>query len=243
MATPISKHIAVCRKGKLMFKQLKIKRALKGRKLNYVNAEKIANDLGYSIVFFNTPLGDIELERYNLLHRKSTHKAFTHSKTAKIIFLNSELSPDDRLYLLLHEIGHIVLGHVGDGRLMTRNQVLIEMEADKFAYSIIKGDKNKTPLILLISSIVLAIAIIFGVVYTNREDTSSEWNDYDEVFEDEYTVDNETSGTEEDTVYLTPSGEKYHRKTCTFIKKASRVKEMTRKRAELGHDPCSVCNP
>ena len=103
--------------------------------VSYVNLEKYIGDW-YNIVFFNTSLGDIEIERYNLQHKMNL-KAFTYSKTAKIIFIDGTLHSDDRLYLLLHEIGHIALGHIGDGRLMTRNQILIEFEADAFAYEVL----------------------------------------------------------------------------------------------------------
>ena len=44
----------------------KIKKALKGDKLQLENVRKILYELGYSVIFFNTYSGDLEIERYNL---------------------------------------------------------------------------------------------------------------------------------------------------------------------------------
>lgn len=103
--------------------------------ISYANLEQYIGDW-YSIVFFNTAYGDAEIERYNL-QSETELKAFTYSQSAKIIFIDGTLHSDDRMYLLLHEIGHITLGHIGDGMLITRNKILIEFEADAFAYEVL----------------------------------------------------------------------------------------------------------
>lgn len=212
----------------------KIIKALKGKNLTYVNAEKAANDLGYSIVFFNTPLGDMEIERYKLEHKKSL-KAFTYSNAAKIIFIDGTLHSDDRLYLLLHEIGHIALGHIGDGKLMTRNQILIEFEADNFAYTVIRGEK-KIAVYILISAIVLSISIIFSSIRItdNREYVSANAEKHESVIHQ--------LETEVDMVYITPSGTKFHRKDCMYTKDKT-LTELPRSKASTQYAPCKVCKP
>lgn len=54
----------------------------------------------------------------------------------------------------------------------------------------------------------------------------------------------ETSASEpqEATVYITPSGEKYHRSGCQYIEDKSNLTELSESRAaELGYEPCKVC--
>lgn len=119
----------------------KLVRKLKGN-ISYPTLERYI-EKQYKIVFYNTEAGDAEIERYGLEH-KTTLKAFTLSASAKIIFIDGSLHTEDRLYVLLHEIGHIVLGHIGDGRLMTRHQLLTEYEADSFAYEVLIRSRRCT---------------------------------------------------------------------------------------------------
>ncbi len=119
-------------------KAMKICRALRGKRLTVQNIEKELDKLGYSVVYFNNAAGDCEIERYELAEQKETLKAFTYRCFARIVFINGKLPPDDRLYLLLHELGHICLGHLGSNDLMNRNKILLDIEADSFAYKIIR---------------------------------------------------------------------------------------------------------
>lgn len=210
----------------------KIKRALKGKKLTFVNVEKVLNKLGYSVVLFNTPTGDIEIERYDLEKQKDTLKAFTYSKTAHIVFVDGALHSDDRLYLLLHELGHIILGHVGDGKLVTRNQILIDIEADNFAHSIIYGNKS-TSWMVLVSSIILSGAIIYSTYLINAVQANVSTYTENSLQQPE---------TVSDMVYVTPSGEKFHRKDC-FYAKNKELMELSRNEALKRYFPCAVCNP
>lgn len=51
------------------------------------------------------------------------------------------------------------------------------------------------------------------------------------------------SVVQEATVYVTPSGKKYHRSTCQYVKGRD-TKSMSESIAiEAGFEPCSVCNP
>ena len=44
-------------------------------------------------------------------------------------------------------------------------------------------------------------------------------------------------------VYVTPSGEKYHRASCIFIKRSKRKSAVSLEVARQKHTPCSICNP
>lgn len=227
----------------------KIKKALMGKNLTFVNVEKELNNLGYIVVLFNTPKGDEEIARYKLEYKKQTLKAFTYTKTVHIVFIDGSLHADDRLYLALHELGHIVLGHVGDGKLVTRNSVLIDIEADNFAYSIIKGNQKTT--YTYVASAIIIIALMFTMHQNNAKTPTF-------VYESPQLSDTETisasaqpetvplTETELETVsnivYVTPSGTKFHKQDCRYIKN-KKVTEYSRDEALHKYAPCSVCEP
>lgn len=44
-------------------------------------------------------------------------------------------------------------------------------------------------------------------------------------------------------VYVTPTGKKYHRPTCKYVKNNSNAHPISLKQARASYDPCKVCNP
>ena len=127
-------------------------KAVKGE-INYVSAGRFAcNELKYTIILFNTPNGDIEISRYNLHEKAEKNKAFTYCSAAHLIFIDNKSSGEDKLYLLLHEIGHILLKHVGNGDSHEQNKILLDIEADAFVYTVLnyQNKNNITPLIVAI---------------------------------------------------------------------------------------------
>ena len=218
-----------------------IQKILRKNKLTFTNVERVINKLGYSVVFFKTHNGDYEIQRYNLAKQADALKSFTYAKTAHIVFINNELPADDKLYLLLHELGHIILGHVGDGKLNTRNSILIDIEADNFAYSIIYPQK-RTALYNIIASFILSASIIFGAYYVGNQSKPEtvpvvSIQDYAQL---EAT---QSHSPQSDSVYVTSSGKKFHRADCRYVKNKTNVTELERDTAESIYEPCSVCNP
>lgn len=216
----------------------KIKKALKGDKLNFVNVEKILSDYGYSVVLFNTIPGDMEIERYNLQKKALETKAFTLHQSARIVFIDGTLHADDRLYLALHELGHIHLKHIGDGKLFHRNKILIDMEADNFAYTIIKGEKKTTP--FLIIAIILAALVSLFAIQSNNAPVSVPASAVPYEQKNAQTEIQETAQT--DMVYITPSGSKFHRSGCRYTKNKT-LTELSRSDASKRYAPCLVCKP
>ena len=219
----------------------KIKKILKQNKLTFVNVEKVLNKLGYSVVFFDTPDGDKEIERYELAKEAKKLKSFTYAKTAHIVFINDVLHSDDKLYLALHELGHIILGHVGDGKLTTRNSILVDIEADNFAYSIIYPSK-RTALYNLIAAAILSVSIAFSTCYVcayNNHPQGQLVSTQSFV----YTDAPQTDIPQSDAVYVTSSGKKFHRADCMYVKNKNNVTHLERDTATRLYEPCSVCNP
>lgn len=124
-------------KAKQIIKQaIKLKRKLKG-KIDFVSVEEYLNSIGYKVIFFNTPVGDSELQRYSLVEKAQNTKAFTYCATAKIVFIDNDISPEDKTYVLYHELGHIEVGHLDYKRMSTINKILMEFQADTFAYALL----------------------------------------------------------------------------------------------------------
>lgn len=115
---------------------VKLRRRLKG-KMDFVSIEEYLNSIGYKVIFFNTPVGDAELERYCLTEKAQKTNAFTYCGSAKIVFINNNIPPEDKVYSLYHETGHIILGHLECKRISTTNKILLEIQADAFACALL----------------------------------------------------------------------------------------------------------
>jgi len=220
----------------------KIKKSLKGNKLTFINVENELKKLGYIVVFFNTPKGDEEISRYKLENKKQTSKAFTYTRNAYIVFIDGNLHAEDKLHLILHELGHIVLGHIGDGKLITRDPILMDIEADKFAHDIISGKKTFSLYNILAIAFVI-ISLILAFCYNTNKSVPVAVSVTPIISEPEtkpkaYAVTDNISST----VYVTPSGKKFHKEGCRYIKN-KKLTEYTRNEALEKYDPCSVCNP
>lgn len=198
----------------------KFLRAVNGN-IDFVSFEKYIQKLGYRVIFFNTAAGDRELMRYGLSEKASVSKAFTYYGTAKIIFIDDNTSPEDKLYLLLHEIGHIVLGHLNYGRLSTLNGTLCDVEVDHFAHNVLEFQKIKLHQVIatIVVGILMAVFCFCLAIIMVR-----------------------TPALQRQEVYITSTGTKYHRGSCMHIQgvESAAIKISD---AEKIFEPCAVCNP
>lgn len=194
-------------------------KAVHGKK-DFTSAETFAESVGYKITFYNTTQGDAEIARYHLEQKALNTKAFTYASTAKIIFIDNTTHPNDKLMLLYHELGHILLGHIGDGRLFTRNAILMDIEADAFVQEVLTFSAPKYKLYLALSLLVISIsaAVFFSSINKAKENTAT------------------------DTVYITKSGDKYHKSEC-FSTKDKTCASIDKSEAEKLFAPCQLCNP
>lgn len=196
-------------------------KAVKGKK-DFISVEQFAEKLGYKIIFYNSPCGNAEIIRYHLEQKAQNTKGFTYAAAAKLIFIDNSVHADDKLYILLHEIGHIMLGHVGDGKTFLRNAVLMDIEADAFAHEVLyPTHSNKT----IIAVLLLCIALISGILYFSENS--------------DYTV---SPVAPENTVLITKSGNCYHKEQCSSIKN-SITAIISKPEAEKLFTPCRLCYP
>lgn len=202
-------------------------KSVKG-KLDFVSVEEYLKTLGYKVIFFNTNVGDAELLRYDLMEKAKKTKAFTYNSTAKIIFIDNKISCEDKTYLLYHETAHIMLGHLNDARLSTKNNILLDVDADTFVHEILKPKKTK---IFIPLFIIMVCSFIIGVFINYSDDLSNE------------PVNNTiVAQTECNWVYITSTGTKFHTQSCTHTKNKDYAR-IERKEAEKIFQPCKLCNP
>ena len=195
---------------------------------------------GYNVVFFNTEDGDDLLRRYNI-DRKNV-PSFIYTGITKVVFVDDLLHAEDKLYCLLHECGHLIMNHIKENEIHTMSKLSTECEADAFAYSVMKYSPLKTLRNILLALLAAAL-IIFGTVSCTRAQpqkngTSVSSNVSGAITTPRITSENSVS----ETVYVTPSGTKYHRANCRYVKNKD-ASALSRTKAEKTHDPCSVCNP
>lgn len=121
----------------------KVKRAAKKLKkdlhgcINIVTITEYLKGLGYAVVFFNTKNGDKLIKHYNLEEFSNGKRAFSYSYDVNIVFINDELHIRDKIYSLLHELGHIALNHLGDNESQYSDKRMLEAEAEAFLYEVI----------------------------------------------------------------------------------------------------------
>ncbi len=201
--------------------------------IDFDSVEEYLIRKGYKIIFFNTETGDKEIIRYNLTYKAKNTKAFTYIQTANIIFIDNDISAEDKTYLLYHELGHILLGHLNCGRMSTQNKILKDVEADAFVFALLHPHKTNKAIPLLFILLMLC-SFGLGTIYDMPK---------------EYTTVNSTSGTSSipspepitNFVCVTSTG-KYHRENCIHVKDKHCLKVDISEAAKV-YQACKVCNP
>ena len=125
----------------------------------YLHKEK-----GYRVLYIGTPSGDDAIQKY-CLQAYIKRKSFTYSDKSKFVFLHNEHDNDDKLSLLLHELGHIELGHLSVAH--DPDCINTERQAEVFAYFMQHpyiGINKKMLWFAIISSVVAALSFIYSIL-------------------------------------------------------------------------------
>ncbi|MDO5398261.1 MAG: ImmA/IrrE family metallo-endopeptidase [bacterium] len=107
--------------------------------------ERMIQNLGFKLISYNIPLNNEDIDEFNelgLLEIAKTFKAFTYvDNDYKFVFYRANLSAQDRIYILAHELGHICLGHftVSGVRCSSdlKSKSPQEIESDNFAFELL----------------------------------------------------------------------------------------------------------
>lgn len=189
---------------------------------------------GYTVIYFNAIFNDDNVSQIitNLKLDKyiQSNKGFTYANDKyRLVFVNEDLSEEERLLVLAHEQGHIFCGHTFCQAIIGQD-VKQEHEANEFAHYLLypsKGSKVKQ-LMKERQKLLLAILIctaVIGAGIMAFSITSKENLYYGEF-------------------YVTSTGNKYHKKDCIFVKNKMGIKRMTKEEFESGnYEPCKTCLP
>ncbi len=206
-----------------------------GRLRGKVSSAKIVSGLeeqGYTVVYYNgvSDTGDVKqlAELLGVGEHMRSLKGFTYADSgSRIVFLNEELSEEERCYVLLHEQAHILLGHLKSGAVIGQD-VIQESEANEFVHYVLYPDftarlRLHRRQIGWITAALAALICIFLLICA-MPDTAGKAGvgDY----------------------YVTSTGNKYHEKDCIFVKDKTNVRRISPEEiSEKGYEPCEICLP
>ena len=195
------------------------------------NLVYIIEDQGYEIVEFN--LYDVAtnhiLEKLGLTGYAKSRKAFTYKQgLAQFVFIFEDLSADEKLLALAHEIGHIFCMHLKEGN--AECSVEEEYEANEFAHHLLHPGvwmRFRCWLIshrkYVITALAVASVVVIGaILIVQAIQSCSYYGEY----------------------HITENGEKYHKEDCIFVKDKTNVERLTEEGYYSGeYDPCQICLP
>lgn len=116
------------------------------------------NRKGYMVIPYNNEEGNFIIEQYDLLEYSQKVESFTFCKYGyKFVFVQDTLTDTEKLYTLLHEVGHIVLGHLKIEKFPQSDQ-LDDIEAYAFTYAVLAY----RPKYFIYSTILISLAIILS---------------------------------------------------------------------------------
>ena len=215
----------------------KAKAFLNEYKLNEVTLQdlrKIITGQGYTIIEFNRIFNDENvtklIEALGVGEIADKSRGFTYAdKQRRLVFVDEDLSDDEKRLVLAHEEGHIYCEHLSSCPIIGKD-VIEEHEANEFTHYILNVStvqktanliKNHKKIIGIAGVVLIASAISLIVFNTIRK----EQNYYGEY-------------------YLTSTGNKYHEEQCIFVKDKTTTRRMTVEEFESGeYDRCAICLP
>lgn len=203
-------------------------------KPSYESMSNIAESLGYLIVEFNFIYNEehvsVLIEKLKLDDAILREKGFTYVDSKhRLIFVNEDLSNDEKLMVLTHELGHIVCNHFSHINIIGLD-VQEENQANEFAHYILVPEWNERIIRGIRSNRKQAIVASIAVILIIFVGILSIYSFHEKKYYGEY--------------YITESGQKYHEKECIFVKDKDNVHRLTEDEFETGdYEPCQICLP
>lgn len=208
------------------------------KKIDFETVKAVLKSRDYTVLFYDPDEGCEIFNKYGIREYARSVDAFTFKKDdLKYVFIQRKPSCEDKLYLLLHEVGHIILKHSEKNSLISSTR-LCELEADTFAYTVLNPPNHSRASALTVWILTMALSFSAGFFGAPRVNPTQTDTDPQEISEIAFTAEDVV----DELVYITRTGKKYHLENCVYI----RSKESTaveKEEAQRTHAPCSVCNP
>lgn len=199
---------------------------------------------GCTVSFFSESEREFLAEKHELERHIVRKDAFTVLEDDLIyIYIISKSSPEDKLYLLLHEAGHIELHHL-EKSAMTSNSRIQDIEADTFVYMVLNPPKKKKllPIAVIVLTAILSFTVGFHSVSKDLPALSTLLEQNQEYPQGSVSETEIEQTNESEYVYITPTGKKYHRSDCRYVKGKDCTKLIIEE-AQKNYEPCAVCKP
>lgn len=231
---------------------------------------KIIQRMGYKIVAYNPAQTETAaaklIDSIGIRDSIKNQQSFAcNSGSVKFVFIDSTISEPDSIQLLLHEIGHIYMGHINgrqdDAAITAKN----ENEANQFALLVkqqVKRNMQQKRLLKYVRDIGITgavMALFVGLIHSEHQPntvavrTVSTASQSTTIAAEQVAVELNTTPTEvvieqdsgnAESFYITKSGEKYHRLSCNIIKSRNQDTLLSGSKEQfetLGYEPCSIC--
>lgn len=186
--------------------------------LNYEKLNSIISECGYTLIEYNLLFNDEfvneiiqSLNLEDVLREKQS--ATFANEAVKYVFLRKNLSKNDKITLLLHEIGHIYLEHITYNVII--NDVKYEREANEFAILVLqliekrKSRKKQLSILLDVAIVLCVLALIVSVILviidftSESSESSDDFNNISSINESSSVISIEMN--ENDTSYIEDS--------------------------------------
>ena len=213
---------------------------------NYTDLKCIIESNQFTIIEYkkhtnSEPVSEL-IERLRVEKEIEQNHSFIYiNNNLKFVFINADISDEDKCSLLRHELGHIC-----DPDLKNSNPQYSRIKREEFANEFSCYTKNPDICLkiyvflikkwkLLVAMMVL-IACVLGLSVVNKSLITQPAKPV--------TGDVSTYVNSDNTYYVTSAGKKYHLKHCIIIKYKNNLTEIKLNDAiKKGYKPCMICNP
>lgn len=175
------------------------------------------------IYFYNNSntIGDKIIDAIHEKEYAQTVKSFSYEKDSQqFIFVKSNLDYNEKRFLILHELGHLLLGHNRHKVSYYETNLQCENEANSFAHEVLNHRHiRQSKAIALLAGILLIASTYLGINYIS-----------------EIQIENTAC-------FITATGKRYHI-DCEHLQDNYGVTWLTVKEAtSQGFTPCKDCFP
>jgi|GEM_PF-4344667 len=212
---------------------------------NYIDLQNIIESNKFTIIEYkkhaNSEYVSELIKRLGVEKEIEQHDSFLYiKKSLKFVFINRDISDEDKCSLLRHELGHIC-----DPDLENSDLQNSRIKKEEFANEFSCHTKNPgicfKVYVFLIKhwklSVTLMALIVCALGFLLMHNTPN--------LPTEPVISNTpTTVISDSEYYVTSAGKKYHKKHCMIIKYKNNLTKMTLTEAiSKGYKPCQICNP
>lgn len=217
--------------------------------------EQALEKQGYTVVEYSrisnqpdveTLLTSIGLKDFS----RSVRAFYYHDANIRVVFVEENLSENERLVLLAHEQGHILCDPYHKSE--DRSDIMCERSAAEIAHYLTVGTpsikvrrffvRNKKQIVAGAAALLfaaVAVAAVLGI--TGSKNAQTKEPDRMTTASDSYIREDEYSTENDDEYFVTIHGTKYHKEDCGYIE-GKVVTVLTLEQCEKsGYEPCSGC--